>query len=101
MNGALKGDAAAGLGNFDQGFYNELGFRNFPCSRILAFDALSLRGPEFTRPPRRLIRKDTSRINACTLKRKDNHGLVKINSEAFIDIEDSRKRKHFPPRFRE
>ena len=86
MNAALKGDAAAGLGIFDQGFYNKLGFGNFPYSRIVAFDPLSLRVPALTRPPRRLTRKDISRLNACTLKRKNNHGLVKILPESFINM---------------
>lgn len=86
MNGALSGDAAAGLGIFDQGFYDKLGFANFPYSRILAFDPLSLDVPPLTRPPLRLTRRHIPRIVACTLERKPCHGLVKIPSEAFTDI---------------
>ena len=86
MNAARAGDAVAGLGIFDQGFYDKLGFGNFPYSRTVSFDPLSLEVPPLNRPPIRLGRKDLSHIVSSTLKRKINHGLVKIPSEAFTGM---------------
>ena len=83
MRAALDGDAMAGLGIFDQGFYDKLGFGNFPYNRLITFDPLNLNVPKLRRAPVRVTKKDLSRIVAGTDRRMGHHGLVKIPGEEF------------------
>lgn len=83
---AEEGDAIAGLGIFDQGYYNKLGFGNFPYIRHIHFDPLTLKVPPLERPPIRLGKKDLSRIIANTEERMSHHGLVKFIDADFTDL---------------
>lgn len=86
MKAAVDGDAVAGLGVFDQGFYDKLGFGNFPYIHTVALDPLSLNVPRLKRPPVRLTVKDTPRITANIAERHFHHGLVKITLDGFWEM---------------
>jgi predicted acetyltransferase len=83
---AEEGFAVSGLGIFDQGFYDKLGFGNFPYSRTVTVDPLTLTVPELKRPPIRLTKKDISRMIENTSSRFNHHGLVKIPPEGFMRL---------------
>ena len=86
MRAAVEGDAVAGLGIFDQGFYDKLGFGNFPYIHTVALDPLSLNVPRLKRPPVRLTPKDIPRMTANIAERHFHHGLVKIPLDGFWGI---------------
>lgn len=86
MRAAEDGDALAGLGIFDQGFYNKLGFGNFPYIHTIALDPLSLKVPGLERPPVRLTAKDISRIDSNMSERLSHHGLVRIPGKALLGM---------------
>ncbi len=75
---AKAGDCVAGLGVFDQGFYNKLGFGNGPYQQWMAFDPSSLEVQSFKRAPRRLGLKDAKKMHASRLSRMKGHGSVCI-----------------------
>ena len=83
---AEKGFAVSGLGIFDQGFYDKLGFGNFPYSRMVTLDPLTLNVPKLKRSPIRLTKKDIPRMVENIANRLDHHGLVKIPLEGFMKL---------------
>ena len=83
---AETGDVLAGLGIFDQGFYNRLGFGNFPYTRHISFDPLTLKVPPLKRSPVRLSKKDLGRIHSSTRSRMRHHGLVRFEHEDFTRL---------------
>ena len=80
---AAEGEAVAGLGIFDQGYYDKLGFGTFPYVRTVTFDPLRLTVPNLERPPVRLTLKDAPRIAAALGERKRRHGMVVLPQPAF------------------
>lgn len=86
MQAALDGAVVAGLGIFDQGFYDKLGFGNFPYIHSVALDPLSLDVPPLTRPPVRLTAEDIPLMAANIAERQYHHGLVKIPLDGLIGI---------------
>ncbi len=83
---AAEKDAVAGLGIFDQGFYNKLGFGNLPYIRTVTFDPLTLNVPKLRRPPIRLGLKDAPRIAASLAERRRRHGMVILPQEKFLGM---------------
>ncbi len=83
---ARDGEAVAGLGIFDQGFYDKLGFGNFPYDRFIRFDPAALRVPRLERVPVRLGYDDLPRIHANIQERRNGHGLVRIHDEGFTAL---------------
>jgi len=84
---AEAGDAAAGLGIFDQGFYDKLGFGCYPYLHRVSFDPLDLQVPRLERSPIRLSRKDIPRMVANIMERRPNHGMVRIPHPDFYRLE--------------
>ena len=70
--------ALAGLGMFEQGFYNRFGFGNGPYDLFYRFDPAWLKAFEKPRPPVRLSSKDWKAIHAARLKREKLHGAVDL-----------------------
>ena len=83
---AEEGDTVVGLGIFDQGFYNRLGFGNFPYIRHISIDPLALRVPPLKRAPVRLKKKDLPRIHTNIQDRMRHHGLVKFREPNFTGL---------------
>lgn len=77
--GAERGEAFAGLGMFEQGFYDRLGFANYPYSRIVKFrpSKLKLSG-SFSSDPIRLGKENWQDIHQSRINRFRNHGSVNL-----------------------
>ena len=71
---AGEGAMVAGLGIFDQGFYNKLGFGNGVYQHWISFDPASLNITQQPRVPRRLTVKDWEIMHTCRLNRLKRHG---------------------------
>jgi GNAT superfamily N-acetyltransferase len=79
---AAAGAVVSGLGMFDQGFYNRLGFGSGGYGRRVAFDPAALRVPRLRRAPRRWTRDDGAILHAARLTRFRGHGGVTLTPAA-------------------
>lgn len=75
-NGAL----VSGLGMFEQGFYNRLGFGTGHCEHQIGFDPQRLTVPFQKRPPKRLTKNDFAAMHASRLANTRHHGYVVFES---------------------
>jgi hypothetical protein len=75
---AANGAALAGLGMFEQGFYNHLGFGSFAYEHRVRFDPARLNVEAKARPPYRLTEADAARVHTNRLHRRRRHGSVSI-----------------------
>ncbi|MGC9359840.1 MAG: GNAT family N-acetyltransferase [Anaerolineae bacterium] len=71
---AQDGAAVAGLGIFDQGFYDRLGFGTGSYEPYILFDPADLRVPVPTRSPKRVEAADWEAMHASRLARWRGHG---------------------------
>ncbi|NNM25941.1 MAG: hypothetical protein HKO59_08140, partial [Phycisphaerales bacterium] len=73
---AANGAAVSGLGMFEQGFYDQLGFGSGPYEHLLLFDPGDLRLPAgvTARAPRRLTAADGPAMHANRRIRRRGHG---------------------------
>jgi predicted acetyltransferase len=78
-----EGAVVAGLGMFEQGFYNRIGFGSGSYEPWLSFDPAQLRVEVPFRAPRRLSKDDYAAIHANRLARMRSHGAINIYPEAF------------------
>ena len=76
--GAERGDLVAGLGIFDQGFYDQLGFGCGAYEHSISFDPSQLMVDPQTRPPRRIGKEDWEEIHRARLGRWRRHGAVSL-----------------------
>lgn len=63
-----------GLGMFEQGFYNQLGFGTAPYTRWVSFDPAQLQIAAKARIPKRLTSNDWEAVHAARLTRMRGHG---------------------------
>jgi predicted acetyltransferase len=82
-NGAIL----AGLGMFEQGFYNQLGFGTGGYEHSMSFDPAQLRVPVRARVPRRVTNKDWEMVHACRLARRRGHGSCNLTPPTFTQSE--------------
>jgi hypothetical protein len=75
---AAEGALVAGLGMFEQGFYNQLGFGTGPYEHIVAFDPTQLNVRVEPRVPRRLTSADWALVHASRLARARGHGSINV-----------------------
>lgn len=80
---ALRGAAVAGLGMFDQGYYNQLGFGTMAYDHWVTFDPATLRVPVRARPPVRISAEDAEAVHAGRLARLRPHGGLNFHDETF------------------
>jgi len=78
---ADQGAVVAGLGIFDQGFYDKLGFGTAGYDHFATIDPAALDVPYCTRPPVRLSWKDAPEMHAARLGRRRGHGSVSLDYE--------------------
>lgn len=78
--GAADGAVLAGLGMFEQGYYNRLGFGTGAYEHIVAFDPAGLRVKADHRLPARLNEGDWQEVHAARLARMRMHGSFNILS---------------------
>ncbi|MFO7696310.1 MAG: hypothetical protein R6X16_04045 [Anaerolineae bacterium] len=79
---AALGDAVAGLGMFEQGFYNRLGMGTGSYDHSVTFDPSRLNIPGRPRIPQRLTADDSDRMHAARVGRRVSHGAVTMWSPA-------------------
>ena len=80
---AAAGLPLAGLGMFEQGFYNQLGFGTGGYEMWLSFDPALLNVPASARVPRRLTADDWQRVHAARLARRRAHGSCSMPHPVF------------------
>ncbi len=88
---AKEGMLVSGLGMFDQGYYNQLGFGTGGYEHHLRFDPAQLTVSTKARIPRRLTTKDVETIHEVRLKRMRSHGSCNLLPSAATqaDVENS------------
>jgi predicted acetyltransferase len=75
---AAAGALVSGLGMFEQGFYDRLGFGSGGYDLTVTFDPADLTVGRPARVPRRLTKADGPAIHAARLRRHRGHGAVSI-----------------------
>ncbi|MBN1579738.1 MAG: GNAT family N-acetyltransferase [Anaerolineae bacterium] len=76
--GAEQGAALFGLGMFEQGFYNQLGFGTGSYENWVRFDPARLRVPVRARVPHRITADDWSQVHIARLTRMRGHGACNL-----------------------
>jgi hypothetical protein len=84
---AEEGTLVAGLGVFEQGFYNRLGFGSGPYEHWIDFDPATLKVDAPSRPPHRLTASDWKAVHSSRLARKKGHGSCNVFSSELTQIE--------------
>lgn len=76
-----EGALVSGLGMFDQGFYNMLGFGTGSYEHWIQLDPAQLRVNVRARTPRRITADDWRIAHAARIERRPCHGLCKLPAE--------------------
>ncbi|MCD4777137.1 MAG: GNAT family N-acetyltransferase [Candidatus Aegiribacteria sp.] len=76
-----EGAEVAGLGMFEQGFYDKLGFGSGPYETVIGFDPASLSLNVNPPPPRRLTKDDWELVHRSRLGRMQVHGNTSLIRE--------------------
>jgi hypothetical protein len=84
---AAAGTLVAGLGMFEQGFYNQLGFGTGSYEHWVSFDPARLRVEAKARVPRRVTADDWQAVHASLLARRRVHGSVSFSSVEMVQAE--------------
>lgn len=84
---AAAGAAVSGLGMFDQGYYNRLGFGTGPYEYWHSLDPASLRVPVSPRIPKRLTKDDWKLVHSSRHNRVRGHGAVNLDAAAATHAE--------------
>lgn len=79
---AAEGALVSGLGMFDQGYYNQLGYGTGGYEHDVAFDPAHLNVDVKARVPRRITTDDWGMVHACRLARFHSHGTLDLVSPA-------------------
>lgn len=82
-----KGAAVAGLGMFEQGYYNRLGFGSGSYEHHFHFDPMELQVPGQTRPPRRVTLADAAAVHVNRIGRLRTHGAVNFDHVGITESE--------------
>jgi GNAT superfamily N-acetyltransferase len=90
-----RGAALAGLGIFDQGFYDQLGFGTGGYEHWVAFDPSQLRVSARPRVPRRLGPDDWEMVHQGRLARKRGHGGCNLSAACFTRADMTRQQNGF------
>ncbi len=77
---AASGIAIAGLGIFDQGYYNKLGFGSGGYEHWLSIDPMAIRVDAKPRKPVRLGQEHWELVHACRLQRAKGHGSLDFDA---------------------
>jgi hypothetical protein len=77
---ASDGALLSGLGIFDQGFYDRLGFGTGSYENVFDFDPATLTVPARFRAPRRLTPEDWPALHAARVARRPGHGKCNMLS---------------------
>ncbi len=80
IEAVAAGEIVAGLGIFEQGFYNTVGFGSLPYEHSVACDPAHLRVDTVPRVPRRLGSDDWGLLHEALLRRRRGHGAVNLTA---------------------
>jgi predicted GNAT family acetyltransferase len=75
---AADGAQVAGLGAFEQGFYNQIGFGSGGYEHWVSFDPARLKVGVKARLPRRIMADDWATVHASRLARRCGHGTCNL-----------------------
>ncbi|MEA1993610.1 MAG: GNAT family N-acetyltransferase [Euryarchaeota archaeon] len=92
---ASEGALVTGLGMFEQGFYNRLGFGTGSYEHWVSFDPASLTAKKSPKVPTRLTKDDWERIHASRIHRKKSHGSCTLHSPKITKSEMEWSKKFF------
>lgn len=84
---AENGAALVGLGAFELGFYNQLGFGNGAYYRRVRFDPADLLVKARHRPPTRILPSDSEAAHRARLGRMRSHGGANLHPHAITASE--------------
>jgi hypothetical protein len=84
---AADGALVAGLGMFEQGFYNQLGFGTGSYEHWVSFDPARLRVGARARVPQRVTADDWQAVHASLLARRRVHGSVTFTPPQMVEGE--------------
>jgi hypothetical protein len=84
---AADGALVAGLGIFEQGFYNQLGFGNGGYELWFSFDPARLRVDAKARVPRRITHDDWALMHASRLARFRRHGALNFTPLEVTEVD--------------
>ncbi len=84
---AEQGMDVSGLGMFDQGFYDKVGFGTGSYENWIKFDPSALNVNYPFRPPQRLTREDFAEVHHAMMSRHKSHGNVCLHSVQQIKAE--------------
>jgi predicted acetyltransferase len=90
-----RGSVLAGLGIFDQGFYDQLGFGTGGYEHWVAFDPSQLKVSARPRLPRRLGPDDWQLIHRGRLARSRGHGACNLTAPCFTRADMTRQENSF------
>jgi len=77
-NGVADGALVAGLGMFEQGYYNQIGFATGAYELMVSLDPSLLTVRRKVRTPRRLKAGDYEMVHAARLARRQGHGACNM-----------------------
>ena len=93
---AEAGSLVCGLGCFEQGFYNRLGFGSGGYDHELVFDPAQLMIPERPRPPARLTGAEhRAQVRLARLSRRRGHGAVNLDNPQITNLGSGPSNKCF------
>lgn len=84
---AAAGMQVAGLGIFEQGFYDKLGFGTGSYEHWFSFDPAQLRIKQSPRIPQRVSKEDWGVVHTSRLSRWRGHGAVNLTPPGFSRAE--------------
>lgn len=92
---AAEGALVAGLGMFEQGFYNQIGFGTGGYEVWARFDPAQVRVKVKPRVPQRISAADWADVHASRLQRRQGHGACNLHPPAFSHAEMLHSKKGF------
>lgn len=92
---ASEGALVAGLGMFEEGFYNRLGFGTGSYEHWVSFDPANLKIRVKARVPSRLTKDDWKKVHQSRIQRKRGHGACNLHSPKITEAEMSWSKKSF------
>ncbi|MFW6040483.1 MAG: GNAT family N-acetyltransferase [Thermoplasmatota archaeon] len=85
----------SGLGMFEQGFYNKLGFGTGSYEHWLSFDPAALKIDKKPRIPSRITSEDWKEVYESLKNRKKGHGFCTLETPKGIKVNMERDKKSF------
>ncbi len=84
---AEEGACLSGLGIFDQGFYNQLGYGTGSYENWVFFDPASLIVEKQVKIPTRITKEDWKAVHRSRLNRMKHHGMVDLTHDTDTRLE--------------